>query len=307
MKEIDLINNEELRSKCIDHYEVLEKVKRLLLIPDTNFMTVIQVAEYYSTIYESEDKEDNLVTPEALRKLYSLHKDELDRDGTCIKSYKEFLTGNNFTLESVKGKNILTHKSGMVLEIPNRGIRVFPRRAILRIGMLLRDSEIAKEVRTALLNIEEKTSDETKIADITEEQQLALSVGMAYASGNPDAIIMATGKMMDFKNRHINTLEQDNKALAGEILEWKDRSKLNAGIRKLSAVTRVPFKDLWIKLYKNLQYKYGIDLKSRNGGKKPYIANVKEEEWDKVLKSFSAMCKAYGQSPANMFQQTLSV
>ena len=191
--------------------------------------------------------------------------------------------------------------------MPTRGLKVFPRRAILRIGMLLRDSEIAKEIRTALLNIEEKTSDETKIADITEEQQLALSVGMAYASGNPDAIIMATGKMMDFKNRHIVTLEQDNKALAGEILEWKDRSKLNAGIRKLSAVTRVPFKDLWVKLYKNLQYKYSIDLKSRNGGKKPYIANVKEEEWDKVLKSFSAMCKAYGQSPANMFQQTLSV
>lgn len=35
--------------------------------------------------------------------------------------------------------------------INNRGIRCFSKRAILRIGMLLRDSEVAKEVRTQLL------------------------------------------------------------------------------------------------------------------------------------------------------------
>lgn len=295
MKEIDLINNEDLRSQCIDHYEVLEKVKELLLIPGTDFMSVKQVADYYE------------VGDEGIQSLYKDYKRELDEDGVAIKSYKAFSNVLKGQLKTGKGKAVFTFENGEVIEIPTRGLKVFPRRAILRIGMLLRDSEIAKEIRTQLLNIEEKTSDVTKIADITEEQQLALSVGMAYASGNPDAIIMATGKMMDFKNRHIVTLEQDNKALAGEILEWKDRSKLNAGIRKLSAVTRVPFKDLWVKLYKNLQYKYSIDLKSRNGGKKPYIANLKEEEWDKVLKSFSAMCKAYGQSPADMFQQTLSV
>ncbi|MDU7030140.1 hypothetical protein [Robinsoniella peoriensis] len=293
MKEIDLINNEKLRDQYIDHYEVLEKVKELLLIPGTETATMKQVAEYYK------------VDEGAIKMLVSRNRSELEEDGMQSLNgleTKAFLVSNNllptnergyFEVDGIK----FAYKSNLL----------FPRRAILRTGMLLRDSEIAKEVRTQLLNIEEKTSEETKIADITEEQQLALSVGMAYASGNPDAIIMATGKMMDFKNRHIVTLEQDNKALAGEILEWKDRSKLNAGIRKLSAVTRVPFKDLWIKLYKNLQYKYGIDLKSRNGGKKPYIANLKEEEWDKVLKSFSAMCKAYGQSPANMFQQTLSV
>lgn len=293
MKEIDLINNEELRNQCIDHYEVLEKVKQLLLIPGTEFATTKQVAEFYE------------VNEDVIQKVIQRNQDELLTDGLSKLSgrgTKEKLGMDNMSTQNLRGGFII---NGITLN--NRSNTLFPRRAILRIGMLLRDSEIAKEVRTQLLNIEEKTSDETKIADITEEQQLALSVGMAYASGNPDAIIMATGKMMDFKNRHIVTLEQDNKALAGEILEWKDRSKLNAGIRKLSAVTRVPFKDLWVKLYKNLQYKYSIDLKSRNGGKKPYIANLKEEEWDKVLKSFSAMCKAYGQSPANMFQQTLSV
>lgn len=304
MKEIDLINNEELRNQCIDHYEVLEKVKKLLLIPGTETATMKQVAEYYN------------VGVEAINSIIKENREEMEEDGLLNlkgKEIKEFLVNCQKQLpkDLVQSFKDFTNFRGYFtygdIKFANNKNLLFPRRAILRIGMLLRDSEIAKEVRTQLLNIEEKTSEETKIADITEEQQLALSVGMAYASGNPDAIIMATGKMMDFKNRHIVTLEQDNKALAGEILEWKDRSKLNAGIRKLSAVTRVPFKDLWIKLYKNLQYKYSIDLKSRNGGKKPYIGNLKEEEWDKVLKSFSAMCKAYGQSPADMFQQTLSV
>ena len=55
----------------------------------------------------------------------------------------------------------------------NRGLKVFPQRAIPRIGMLLRDSDVAKEVRTQLLNIEEKASGETKTHDIDEEQRVS--------------------------------------------------------------------------------------------------------------------------------------
>lgn len=242
MVETQFIDDRELRDKNVGRFEVLEKVKKVMLIPNTDFMTVNQLADYYSTYYEEKNKEDNIVTPDGIRKLYSLHSDELDEDGVCIKSYKDFLTGNEFTLENLKGKVKLTHISGMSLEIPNRGIRIFPRRAIIRVGMLLRDSEIAKEVRTQLLNIEEKSSDETKIHDINKEQSLMLSVGMAVASGDATAVAVASAKLVEFKNRHIKMLENDNKALAEGILEWKDRNKLNAGIRKLAAVTGIHFR-----------------------------------------------------------------
>lgn len=46
-------------------------------------------------------------------KIYSLHNDELDEYKVCIKSYKDFLIGNEFTLENLKGKVKLTHISGM--------------------------------------------------------------------------------------------------------------------------------------------------------------------------------------------------
>ena len=39
------------------------------------------------------------------------------------------------------------------IKIPPRGLTLIPKRGLLRIGMLLRDSEVAKEVRSRLLDI----------------------------------------------------------------------------------------------------------------------------------------------------------
>lgn len=100
-------------------------------------------------------------------------------------------------------------------------------------------------------------------------------------------------------------LQNDNKLLATEILTWDDRNKMNAGIRKLAAVTGTQFSVMWNELYKNLQYKYQIDVKKR--GKKPFLQWIQEHEWDKVLKVFCAMCEARNLSPTDMFQQTAPV
>lgn len=286
----NIISDRSVRDNCVSHYEVLERVKKVLLIPDTEWATQKQVAEYYE------------VGEKAIETICTRHKDELETDGVSLKSYKEFLNIQNEGLETVVGKTIFLLANGESLTVPNRGLKVFPRRAILRVGMLLRDSAIAKEVRTQLLNIEEKTSDEVKTHDINEEQSLMLAVGMAVASGDANAVAVATTNLIAFKNRHIEKLKNDNKALADGILEWKDRDRLNAGIRKLSAVTGIHFSKMWNELYKNLQYKYGICLKQRGGT--PYVQWIKESEWDKVIKTFCAMCEAYEQSPTEMFQQT---
>lgn len=286
MIELDLLESKELREKLVSKTEVLEKVKKLLLIPGTKVATVKQVSEFYE------------VAEANVKMLYSSHKDELDNDGACLKSYKDFLKSSEFTLETKKGKAILS--SGYVrLEVPNRGLRVFPRRAILRIGMLLRDSPIAKEVRTQLLNIEEKASNSTKTEDIDNEQALMLSVGMAYASGDLNAFAIATTKMMNFKNRHIEKLQESKRALAQGILEWEDRSRINFAVRKMAAFARISVPKAWTELYKQLKNKYHIDLQSR--GKQPWIQYIKEDEWQKVIKSFSALCEYYELEPSEMF------
>lgn len=304
----EVFNERNMRDKCVEHYEVLEKVKSLLLIPGTNVMTSAQVADFYSTYYNDKNKKDNIVTGDMIKKLYKAHQEEFDSDGVRINTYRDFLKGSEFTLESLVGKVRLFHSSGMEVDIPNRGIRVFPRRAILRIGMFLRNSIVAKEVRTQLLNIEEKTTEKIKLQDINEEQRLMLNVGMAYASGNIEAVMKATTEYNAFQNRHIQKLkddnkqlDNDNKALSIGILEWEDRSKLNAGIRMLANRIGKSYGEVWNELYKNLQYKHSICLKMRGGS--PYIQWVRQNEWKKVIKTFCAMCEAYKQSPTEMFQQ----
>ena len=290
MNETQFIDDRTLRDNAVGNYEVLEKVKKLLLIPELEVMTTEQVADYYEVDYD------------AVKKVYQRNTDELESDGMHIEKMETFLKGQNVSFQKERNKAILTYDNGITFSVTNRGLKVFTRRAILRVGMLLRDSVIAKEVRTQLLNIEEKSSDGVKVQDINEEQSLMLAVGMAVASGDANAVAVATTNLIAFKNRHIEKLKNDNKALAEGILEWKDRNKLNAGIRKLAAVTGIHFSKMWNELYKNLQYKYGICLKQRGGT--PYVQWIKESEWDDVMKTFCAMCEAYEQSPTEMFQQT---
>lgn len=288
----NIISDRSLRDKCVGHYEVLERVKELLLLPDTDLMSINSVADYYE------------VSPQRIKDLYTQNKEEINGDGTSLIK-RDFYNGSLVKKTSVEQKQTsvtYTFEDGQIVTINNRGLKAFSKRAVLRIGMILQQSNVARKVRTALLNIEEKTSDEVKVQDINEEQRLMLNVGMAYASGDINAMLKATTEYNAFQNRHIEKLKNDNKALADGILEWKDRDRLNAGIRKLSAVTGIHFSKMWNELYKNLQYKYGICLKQRGGT--PYVQWIKESEWDKVIKTFCAMCEAYEQSPTEMFQQT---
>ena len=284
MNENELLTNGNLREELVEHYEVLEKVKELLLIPGTEFATTQQVADFYE------------VGLEAINSLIKDNRDEIKLDGMITPSGKE-------TKEIlVKSSKDITNCRGYFevdgIKFANRSNTLFPRRAILRVGMLLRDSEVAKEVRTQLLNIEEKTTKEVKLQDINEEQKLALELGMAMASGDVNAIAIATGNMMAFKNRHIDKLKTDNKALSEGILEWSNRSKLNAGMRKLSQIIGKQYGAVWNELYHNLKYKYHIDLKAR--GDKQFIKYIKEEEWIYVIKTFAALCEDYGYSSSDM-------
>ena len=295
MKETQFIDDRHLRDKNVSRFDVLEKVKDLLLISGTDYAVLSQVSDYYE------------VGLEAIASLVKDNREELLEDGlinaTGVET-KEIL--GKFSKDFANQRGYFTCDG---IKFNHRNNLLFTRRSILRVGMLLRDSVIAKEVRTQLLNIEEKTSDDVKIQDITEEQSLMLAVGMAFANGDLNAFATASTNLVAFKNRHIEQLqadneklESDNMALAGDILEWSDRKKMSAGIRRLKTFTTLTYADLWNELYRNLQYKYGISLKQR--GKSPFIQHVKESEWDKVIKVFSAMCEAYGQSPTDMFKQT---
>ncbi|MCC0645452.1 hypothetical protein KGF41_14390 [Clostridioides sp. ZZV14-6150] len=123
-----LIENKELRDRNIDRVDVLEHVKEILTLANTDFSTVELVSDYYE------------VDRDTIKKLIQRNRIELELDGLKLYKYNDIA---EVLANSEKGLDIK-------FKIPSRGLILIPKRAILKIGMLLRDSEIAKKVRYLL-------------------------------------------------------------------------------------------------------------------------------------------------------------
>lgn len=276
----------ELREQYIDRVDVLEKVKSLIMLPDVELMTVAQVADFYE------------VELDTIKRVYQRSKTEIDEDGVVnltSKLLKEQVVPLDI-INRTKAYAEVEFKDGTKLILPNRGLKGFPKRAVLRIGMLLRDSKVAKEVRTQLLNTFEEAPAEAKTVNINEELDIQAKIGQAFLSGDIMQIAEAVTEGMAYKNRHIAKLESQNDdlklvngTLTGETLYWADRACLNKAIRTMANVRGVPIGQVWKELYDELLYGYHINLKARGG--KPYIAHIRKEEWANVVKVFTAMCE----------------
>ena len=190
----------------VSHIEVLDKVKHLLTIPGTDAMTTRQAADYYG------------VEIDTVRRVYQRHKKEIDADGVMMKKAEDFLNyphddgltepkvqpkeGDELTepriqlrssaaaLPQVQVRNtadfcklIIWPELGAEIKVSNRGIRVFSRRAVLRIGMLMPSSRVATEVRMQLLNVFEKVPTATVVEPIDNERELRKRVGDSIIAG----------------------------------------------------------------------------------------------------------------------------
>ena len=222
-----LIDDRDMRDRNVRRTEVLDKVKEIIRLPGFKPIPSILVAEYYG------------VSNETIRWYYNKYRDEFDRDGTKVIPVTEFKSLNVDKHNVLKTWNIrgcfcIMLNNGMEVRIPNTGIRCFSKRALLRFGMLLCDSEVAKRVRTALLNIIMETEEQApeivtdevsninaeieesrsmEIAEQAEEQTLLLDVGKAFATGDIMVFGQAATKLVAFKNRIIATQQNTIKSL----------------------------------------------------------------------------------------------
>ncbi|WP_037730742.1 restriction endonuclease [Streptomyces roseochromogenus] len=121
-----LLESKTLRGSVLDRTEVLDRVKTLSLLPDEMHVTTAMVAAYFG------------VTVEAIRALVHDHRAELEGNGYRV------LTGTE--LSDFKQLSGIQSRTG--------SLALFPRRAVLNVAMLLRDSEVARQVRVYLLDME---------------------------------------------------------------------------------------------------------------------------------------------------------
>lgn len=295
------LGSKELRDKCIERIELLDKVKQILLLPELECLTTKQLAEYFEVGYE------------AIRAQYKRNKKEFDEDGVAIRPLDDFknLNRSGRTVKNMvqqNGKLVIMLTDDTELIIPNRGTICFPKRAILRMGMLLQGSRVSQEIRTQLLNAVENTTPEQRTSAIDEEISLTNAIGAAFATGNMMKFAEACMSLDAYRKRYITEMEQrnakltkknkdltiTNHVLASDILKWTDRASANRLVRVLAGSIKHGFADTFNLIYHELLYKYSISLKARAALRKkkaPLISFIHDDEWIYLYKVVAAICE----------------
>lgn len=173
---------------------LLNKVKQLFLLPEYDCLTLTQAAEYFE------------VSPDCIKRLYQRRKSEFDEDGVCLKYPADFkiFNGTNSTIKNMRqeqGKLIFDIDGNTQIVIPNRGIRCFPKYAIVRMGMMLTGSRVSKEVRNKLLDFFEAVPSAQKVETIDREQELIERIYQVMIAGDVEEVLNAYQKYNDFTNR----------------------------------------------------------------------------------------------------------
>lgn len=129
--ELVLTESRTMRDQTIDRTDVLDKVKALALLPDGMHATTEIVAEYFE------------VPLPTIKSVVEDNRDELAANGRRVLKGAE--------LREFAG--LFGGPANLGLHHNTRSLAVFDRRAILNVGQLLRDSEVARAVRSHLLNV----------------------------------------------------------------------------------------------------------------------------------------------------------
>lgn len=144
-REVILTESKTMREEYVkeEYFDVLDKIKAIPYMTKDMVVSVEQVANYYE------------VSNVAIRTVISRHRDEIESDGITVlkggelKEFKEQVC----ELHGVTTK-VMSNKTTV--------LTILTKRAMLRIGMLLTTSPIAKLVRNYLLDSEETLTQEQK-------------------------------------------------------------------------------------------------------------------------------------------------
>ncbi|AXI78642.1 hypothetical protein [Peterkaempfera bronchialis] len=122
-----ILESRTMRDSLTEWTQALDRVKALQLLPDGMHLTTRLVADYFE------------VGEEAVKSIVKRHREELRSNGY------QLLQGDE--LHRYLRSNMDPSP------LPGRGLALFPRRAVLNVAMLLRDSDVARQVRSQLLDL----------------------------------------------------------------------------------------------------------------------------------------------------------
>lgn len=316
MNQLAFLDNKQMRDENIERLEVLNQAGELLSLHGGEIYTVDLLSSYFD------------VGNEAITSIYKRNTEELNMDGAGVKNKEDFLKFN-MDFKTKRGGFDVISGGKVVATGSNKGILLFTKRAVLRVGMLLRDSEVAKELRTRLLDIVhdagKTTTDngntivENVVNEISEENKLMANIGIAICSGDMTKVIEAQTLYNNFKNNQLKQREEKIEVLersAATIEDFKRQS--NALIRSLAKTQEKTESEVWNNFYGYLERKEGYKLKTRQqnkmlklnndriaSGKEPYkkstlkakvsiLSTIKDTEYDSIIKILKGICSKEG-------------
>ncbi|NUV67000.1 hypothetical protein G6W57_07725 [Streptomyces sp. CAI-121] len=188
--EVALLESRALRGEQMGRVDVLDKVKSLVMLPDGIHVRTEDVARYFE------------VSTGAVRRLTDRHQKELTENG----------------LRVLRGADLRSFQSDMVSLWARDGVESYPqaatqlrlytRRTVLNIALLLRDSDIARCVRTYLLDAEESLRTQYASLDhrVTRIESCLTGVGSALQELGP--VLGRMSERLDSLDRKVEMTHQ---------------------------------------------------------------------------------------------------
>ncbi|PCG83512.1 hypothetical protein CIB93_24230 [Streptomyces sp. WZ.A104] len=134
--EAALLESRTLRVEQLGRVDVLDKVKGLVMLPDGIHVRTEDVARYFE------------VSTGAVRRLTDRHQEELAENGMRVLRGSELQSFHSDMMSLWAGDGVESYPQAATQ------LRIYTRRTVLNVAMLLRDSDIARCVRTYLLDAE---------------------------------------------------------------------------------------------------------------------------------------------------------
>lgn len=201
--EVALVESRAMRVAHAGQVEALDKVKALTLLPDSIHVSTEGVARYFE------------VSTAVIRQLTSRHREELVESGMRVLRGSDLrdYQSDNMSLSSEAGGSYPQRRSSLT---------VFSRRTVLNVAMLLRDSDIARRVRTYLLDAEQGWREGYASLDgrVTNLEQCLAGVGTVLQELGP--VLNRMSQRLDRLDHRLDATNRVVAAMSNRLCELSD-------------------------------------------------------------------------------------
>ncbi|NYS19322.1 hypothetical protein HFP43_17025 [Streptomyces sp. SJ1-7] len=188
--EVALFASRALRVEQLGRVDILDKVKSLVMLPDGIHVRTEDVARYFE------------VSTASVRRLTDRHQEEFAENGLRVLRGSDLQSFHSDMMSLWKGEGVDSYPQAATQ------LRLYTRRTVLNVAMLLRDSDIARCVRTYLLDAEGALRAECGALDVrvTRIESCLADVGSALQELGP--VLCRMSERLDSLDRKVEVTQQ---------------------------------------------------------------------------------------------------